>query len=115
MKVAMSDHDVDEANIAIAEEFSRLYRLMEHVLKRAGFLKKGQKRAVADWGTFAERLGASFFAEVRNSGNAATLIARPPRRLMSTMTWEPEELVPLQTVRQLFENGICQVRHNYSH
>jgi hypothetical protein len=102
-------------HIAIAEEFSRLYRQMEHDLKRGGFLKNGPKRADADWGAFAERLGASFFDEVCNSGNAATLITKPPRKLMSTMKWEPEELSPLRTVRQLFENGICQVRHNYSH
>jgi hypothetical protein len=56
-------------------------------------------------------LGEEFF-EVRDSGNAVTLINDPPRILMThDLEWQPAP--PLADVVDLFVRGVCQVRNNY--
>ncbi|WP_296597993.1 hypothetical protein [Phenylobacterium sp.] len=93
-----------------------LYRRLEYALKRSGFLNSKWKRASADWAAFAQELGDEFFAEMRDSGEAATLIAEPPRvRMRESMEFEPAVQRPVEDVVELFTRGVCQVRHNYEH
>lgn len=97
-----------------SDAFTALFRRFEHALKRGGFLKQ-QKRAEANWRAFAESLGTEFFEEVRQSGQASTLIQEPPRRLMADLTWKPDVRDPIANVADLFQRGVCQVRNNLFH
>jgi hypothetical protein len=98
------------------DEFVDLYRRLEFVLKRTGFLDTKRKRASADWTGFAEGLGEEFFIEVRDSNEAATIIKEPPRvRMRDSMDYEPAVPEPITNVVELFTRGVCQVRHNYEH
>lgn len=99
-----------------ADALVQRYRRFEHALKRAGFVNPNDRRASANWGEFAKALGEDFFVEVRDSGEAPTLIAEPPRILMrETMTFEPPEPEPITDVVDLFRRGICMVRNNHLH
>lgn len=98
------------------EAFLDLYRRLEYALKRTDFLDKERKRASANWVSFAEELGESFFAEMRDAGEATTLITEPPRAPMrDSMAFEPTVQEPITNVVELFTRGVCQVRHNYEH
>ncbi len=98
------------------EAFLDLYRGLEYALKRADFLDAHRKRASANWKAFASEIGDDFFDEMRDSGEAATLIAEPPRvRMRDSMAFEPTDQEPIANVIELFTRGVCQVRHNYEH
>lgn len=99
-----------------ADALVERYRRFEHALKRAGFVDPNDKRASANWSEFARAPGEDFFVEARDSGEAPTLIAEPPRILMrETMTFEPTEPEPIKDVVDLFRRGVCMVRNNHLH
>ena len=98
-----------------ANEFLRLYARTEGALKQGGHLKQ-RKLAYADWDSLARSLGQKFFESVRDSGNANTLILEPPRRRMKDgLRFQPDKPPAIGTTEQLFQRGVCQVRHNLSH
>lgn len=98
-----------------AEEFSALFRKMEHDMKRLGFLK-GTDHAQADWNKFARKLGLPFFDAIRASGDASILLGEPPRKLMREgLEWRPLNPKPLANVVELFEQGVCRVRNSFVH
>jgi hypothetical protein len=99
-----------------AREFADLFSRCEHALKRAGFLRANRPDAQADWNSFARRLGPEFFERIKASGSAATLIGEPPRKLLKEgLEWAPANPKPLESVIELFEQGVCRVRNNYIH
>jgi len=52
----------------------------------------------------------------RVTQRAETLIAEPPRRRMTLgLKWSPDQPPPIKTTEELFQRGICQVRHNLAH
>lgn len=99
----------------IADAFVAEFRHVEYALKRSGYLRKDKEIAEADWGLFANELGQPFFDRIKEKGIATNLIGKPPRRLLSTMMWSPEQLTPLTNVTQLMINGVCRVRNSYIH
>lgn len=99
----------------IADEFAAEFRHVEYALKRSGYLRKDKEIAEADWDLFAEELGQPFFDRIMAIGIATSLIGHPPRRLLSTMLWSPEQPDPLTNVAQLMINGVCRVRNSYIH
>lgn len=99
-----------------ADAFSNLYRRVEHALKRCDdFRRKDRKKADADWKAFAVSLGEDFFNQMRASNSATTLIDEPPRILMRDLTWAPQQPAKIESIVDLFERGVCQVRHNHLH
>ena len=99
-----------------ARKFADLYGRFEYALKRTGHLKKGRPNAQADWASFAGSLGAAFFEEVRSSGVANILINDPPRKQMSEgLKWTRSEPAKLNSVEELFLQGVCRVRNSYAH
>lgn len=100
-----------EAAKAFATEFGQA----EYALKRSGYLRKDKDVAEADWDAFARDLGADFFLAVVDKQIAKTLIGEPPRRLLATMEWSPEESVPFTNVQELIVQGVCRVRNSFLH
>jgi len=98
-----------------ATQFRKLFEDMEHALKRAGFKKPNQDYAEADWNAFARHLGKNFFLEVQSCGKAADLLQERPRKLTKDLQWGPKQPVPINSVIELFENGVCRVRNNLVH
>ena len=98
-----------------ADEFAAEFRHAEYALKRSPYRRRNKEVAEADWDLFASDLGPLFFEHVVIAGIAKTLIAEPPRRLLSTMEWSPAEPQPLTNVAQLIVNGVCRVRNSYIH
>lgn len=99
---------------AAAAAFAEDFRRAEYALKRSGYLRK-RDVAEADWDAVARELGPAFHDRVVALGIAPTLVRRPPRRLMSDLTWGPDEPAPLANAAQLIVNGVCRVRNSYIH
>jgi hypothetical protein len=99
----------------MAAEFAQLFGRFEFALKRCGFLIN-RDVAMADWGAFATSLGSDFFDYVVDASLAPNLLREPPRRLMKDgLTWMPEQPAPLETVEQLFVQGVSRVRNSLLH
>jgi len=99
-----------------AYAFTDLYGGIENALRNTGYCKK-RDRAEADWGKFArDKLGKSFFDDVKNSGHADTLIEGRPRKQMAKgLVWKPDRPHPITNVTELIVNGVCQVRNHVEH
>lgn len=98
-----------------ADEFCGLYRRVEHLLRRNGYLRQDRDKAEVNWRKFAKDLGGTFFDQVQKSEQARTLIAEPPRAYHRDDGWLPENQIPIDDVEQLFLRGVCQVRNNIVH
>ena len=99
-----------------ADEFLQLYRKVEAALSsHSKFLVKNKKKASVDWSAFGNSLGDSFLSDVRQSGQAAELLAEPPRAKHSDQTWQPAKQTKINNIAELFVRGVCQVRHNIEH
>jgi len=100
----------------IAREFAYEFGRFEYALKRSGFLLTKAADARADWRKFATALGDAFFADVRDSGIAPTILVHPPRKLMQDgLKWMPEQPPPITNVVDLMEKGVCRIRNSYLH
>lgn len=100
----------------IADEFAKEFAKFEYALKRGGFLLTKAQDARADWGRFAEALGAMFFTDVEVKNIAPTILSYPPRKLMQDgLKWMPENPPPVTTVVELMEKGVCRIRNSYLH
>jgi hypothetical protein len=98
-----------------AVAFTALFARVEHALRRNGYVRSDQKRAVVNWRNFAKELGDEFFESVRQSKLAMTLIAEPPRVYHRNQGFLPNVQEPITDVVQLFGRGVCQVRNNIVH
>jgi hypothetical protein len=98
-----------------AQTFRDLFARLENALRRSGYSRNDQRRAVVDWHRFAGELGDPFFVNVCKSGNAATLIAEPPRAKHREGGWQPVVQLPVRDVTELIVRGVCQVRNNIVH
>jgi hypothetical protein len=100
----------------VADEFDALFRQMEHAMKRCNFCNDSKENAEADWDKLSRALGKEFYDEVAASRMATTLLRRRPRKLKrEPMAWQPLEALPITNVKELFVNGVCQVRNNLFH
>jgi hypothetical protein len=98
-----------------AAAFTALYARVEHALRRNGYARLDQERAVVNWRKFASELGNDFFAYVRKSKRAETLVTEPPRVYHRDHGMMPKIQEPITDVMQLFRRGVCQVRNNIVH
>src|SRR5689334_12221695 len=98
-----------------AAAFMTLFARVEHTLRRNGYVRPDQDRAVVDWRKFAEELGGRFFVYIRDSGRATTLVAEPPRVYYRGQGLLPVIQKPITNIVQLFTRGVCQVRNNIVH
>jgi hypothetical protein len=86
----------------------------EFALKEAGFCPRGGD-AIVEWGRVTKKLGAVFYKAVRKSGNADTIVKRPPKKQIARdhqLEWE-RQAAPAN-VHQLFE-AVRRVRNNLVH
>lgn len=98
------------------QDFAELFGRVEYALTQCGFLQTKPSIAKADWKKFANELGEQFFANVRQSRIAETLLATPPEVFSNfggVTDWA--KVTPIFNVESLFLNGVCQVRHNLVH
>jgi hypothetical protein len=98
-----------------AAEFMELFARLEHALRRNGYARTDQERAVVNWRRFALDLGEKFFLEVCRAQKAQTLIGEPPRVYIRGRGMQPEVQRPITDVVELFSRGVCQVRNNIVH
>ncbi len=96
-------------------KFVDLFGDTEYALKRSGYLRADRDHAMADWGAYAQSLGADFFQKVVSDRIAPTLIGDPPRQLNDDLEWKPEVTIPLSNVHQLIVQGVCRVRNSCFH
>ena len=87
-----------QLGVEFASEFGRF----EYAMKRAGLLLNKQV-AEADWKGLAKILGEEFFHAIVSDHVASTLITRPPRKLMSDLSWAPETPTSLRFEELLFK------------
>ena len=99
-----------------AISFSAIFARFEYALKRSGYILDKGQRVEADWDRFANELGVTFWDEVRNSGDAGILIARPPRKQAVAedggLDWR--EAQPVGNVQELL-GAVRRVRNNLFH
>lgn len=92
---------------AHALAFRDLYALVEHALRRCGYMQPRRQKAEIDWRRFAEELGEPFFSEVAKSGMATTLMKEPPRAYHRNGEWLPKNPAPISNVVELMARGVC--------
>jgi hypothetical protein len=97
-------------------EFFATFARFEFALKATRYLGRDQEGgAFARWDPFANDLGRAFFDRFRDSGHAATLIGRPPKKQIvanHTLGWSTPD--PLVSVQELFV-AVRRVRNNLCH
>lgn len=98
-----------------ATAFTALFARVEHALRRTGYARADQDRAVVDWRKFAKELGDGFFTYVCKSRRAVTLVGEPPRIYHRDRGMLPKVQKPIKDVEQLFTRGVCQVRNSIVH
>jgi hypothetical protein len=98
-----------------ATAFTHLFARVEHTLRRNGYSREDNERAVVSWRKFAGELGDLFFEYVLAARQANTLISEPPRIFYRERGMQPEVQHPITGVVPLFIRGVCQVRNNIVH
>lgn len=86
----------------------------EFALKEAGFGPENGDAQV-EWGRVTKQLGAAFFARIKESGQADTLIHKPPKKQITrghSLEWEHK--APPETTSELFE-AVRRIRNNLVH
>jgi hypothetical protein len=97
-----------------AERFFKTFSRFEFALKESGYLPEKGK-AFADWHAFARDLGSAFFAEVRDSEKASTLLRSPPKTQVAVhKILEFKSTVRPNNTQELLE-AVCRVRNNLFH
>jgi hypothetical protein len=98
-------------------KFFLTFTRCEFALKENGYVLPDRNGGVkADWDCFSDELEAvGFFDEIVESGRAATLISRPPKRqILNDGLLDWRTIPSALNTRQLFE-GIRRVRNNLVH
>ena len=97
-----------------ASTFLGIFLRFEFALKEYGYCPK-YGDALVDWGRVTKNLGQTFFASIRESSRAATIVQRPPKKQISEdhrLTWKAQ--TPPTNVHELFE-AVRRVRNNLVH
>lgn len=90
----------------------------EYALKKGDFFKSSEKplrNAEADWDKFANRLGDSFFNEMKGADECRILFKEPPKKQVinnGRLGWKP--LSKSEDCQQLF-HAVRRVRNNLFH
>lgn len=97
----------------VAQRFFFLYSRMEYALKRVQMVNRD---ASANWDHFARQLGRRFFRAIVESGDAAYLIANPPRKqiVLGNRVLDWQETGAVSNAASLF-NAIRTARNNLFH
>jgi hypothetical protein len=111
----MSDIDFSHAQLSPhAITLLATFLRFEFALKEAGFGPENGDAQV-EWGRVTKQLGAAFFARIKESGRADTLLHKPPKKQITrghSLEWENK--APPETINDLLE-AARRVRNNLVH
>lgn len=111
----MDEINLDRAKLSESMvKFIATFLRFEFALKEAGFIPKDGGASV-EWGRVTKELGQTFYTSIRDSGNAETIMRRPPKKQVSRnhkLEWKPQD--PPANVHELLE-AIRRVRNNLLH
>jgi hypothetical protein len=111
----MSEIDLRRTKLSDSEaNFIAIFLRFEFALKENGFCPN-EGDAMVQWYRVATELGPAFFERICTSGNAETIMSRPPKKQVARnhmLEWSAQDRPA--NIHQLFE-AVRRVRNNLVH